>query len=108
MKYFIILTVVLVLGCMSSTDEVKEQTQIVHSYQEAALNQDFEQIDVLLAEDFILYSPAFADSISKGQVTDQWKSDWENLFESIEYKRTRTVFKVVVEGPYVIDWELSC
>lgn len=103
-RYLVLLSVPIFLGCMSTEESGKEQIQIVHSYLEATLNQDFEQIDVLLAEDFILYGPAFADSLSKEEVIDQWKSDWENLYESIEYKRTGTVFKVVDEGPYVGNW----
>jgi hypothetical protein len=106
MKYFLLLLVVLVsiAGCTVPNKQADANTALIDKYVQAVQNLDYLIMEDMLADNYMGYGPSYNDSISKEQAIANWKSNVENLYESITYTKSRNMAQVVPDGENAGEW----
>ncbi|MBN2173982.1 MAG: hypothetical protein JW731_07615 [Bacteroidales bacterium] len=107
MKNFIILAA-MVFGLFACTpDNSKQQAEnveLVKNYVAAVENLDFEAMGNFLDEDYLGIGPSYGDSIRKKEAVENWKWSTENLYEKIQYKRSRFAPVTIPDGDNMGEW----
>lgn len=106
MKNFLISVIIMsiVSGCTSSKPDAEENIAVVAKYVQAVQNEDYETMESLLGEDYYGYGPSYNDSISRSDALSAWKENISNLYESIEYEKSRNLAEVITDGPNKGNW----
>ncbi|MDT0553086.1 nuclear transport factor 2 family protein [Urechidicola vernalis] len=100
-KYLIIFTFTLFLMSCSNSDNGLE---IVEKYIHSVENNDAKTMETLLADKYIGYGPSFGDSITKPLALKNWEASMGDIYESIEYKKSRNALVEVVSGENKGNW----
>jgi len=99
-----ILLLPLMIGCASIGSNTEKNLALVEKYVTAVENMDYNVMESLLAEDYRGLGPSFDDSIGKAQAVENWKYNVENLYEKIEYQRSRNVAVTIKTGDNQGEW----
>lgn len=91
----------LIWGC---SDNSGANQTIVEQYVAAVQQLDYQNALDLLAEDYVGYGPSTNDSIYKDQVEASMKYNVENVYEAIEYKKSRILSVHVPDGENKGEW----
>jgi ketosteroid isomerase-like protein len=104
---FIVLSISL-LSCTSPAEKKeKANLAIAEKYMRAVETRNVALMDSLLADNYIGYGPSVGDSVNKEEAISGWKDTMENLYESIEYTRSKELAVTVKEGEAIGDWVLN-
>lgn len=106
MKHFLLLLVVLVsiAGCTVPNKHADANTALIDKYVQAVQNLDYVSMEDMLADNYMGFGPSYNDSISKEQAIANWKSNVENLYESITYSKSRNMAQFVPDGENAGEW----
>ncbi|HLW31099.1 MAG TPA: hypothetical protein VKX40_02475 [Aequorivita sp.] len=105
-KALLILTTSLItlISCDSGNDHSKENLALIDNYIQAVQNLDYEAMDTALDEKHLGLGPSFGDSIGKIDAIKNWKYNVENLYQKIEYTRSRNAAIDVISGENQGEW----
>ncbi|WP_194776244.1 nuclear transport factor 2 family protein [Pararhodonellum marinum] len=92
------------LACTSTESNQKENIELVKKYVHAVENLDFEGMENMLDDDYIGVGPSYGDSIGKSDAVANWKYNVENLYEKIQYNRSRFAGVTIPDGESKGDW----
>ena len=92
------------LGCGPNQKLQKENIALIEKYVQSVEDLEYETMASLLDEDYIGLGPSFGDTIRKEDAVDNWKYHIENLYESIDYNRSRVIAVTVDEGDNQGEW----
>lgn len=98
------LVALLATSCETEVDHSKENLDLVQKYITAVENLDHDAMENLLAENYLGMGPSYGDSIGKAQAVTNWKVNVDNLYEKIEYVRSRNAVVIVPEGENMGEW----
>lgn len=108
MKTIILITVLLpvfFLSCTSGSQQKDtENVELVSKYIKAVETMDFDAMDKYLSDDYMGLGPSFGDTIYKKQAIENWKSNVENLYESIHYNREKLAPVTITDGDNKGQW----
>ncbi len=106
MKKLFYLTLVLpvLFSCSGVDKNTKENTTLVENYVNAVQNLDYDLMETYLSEDYMGYGPSLNDSIGKSGAVSSWKSNITDLYEKIEYKKSRVIAVSIDDGPNKGEW----
>jgi hypothetical protein len=110
MKNLIIIAgiVVCLAACTSATDKLKnENVELVKSYVKAVENLDYDAMGAFLADDYLGMGPSYGDTINKEQAIESWKSNVQNLYETIHYNRSKFAAVTIPDGENKGEWVAS-
>ncbi len=86
----------------------KANVALVEKYVKAVEELDYETIESLLAEDYVGMGPSYGDTIRKPEVVETMKINFEYLYESIDYEKSRNIAVDIPsgdeEGEWVSNW----
>lgn len=92
-------------SCTSSMDQKNaENVKLVESYVKSVEAMDFDAMSTYLDENYLGMGPSYGDSIDKAQAVESWKFNLENLYQKIEYTKSRFAPVTMVEGDSKGDW----
>jgi len=91
------------LSCSRQSSN-EENVQLIDRYVKAVEDLDYGAMETLLDDDYLGLGPSYGDSIRKPEAIQNLKSNIENLYESIEYDRSRNLAVHVPDGPDKGDW----
>ena len=101
------LFVITLISCTSNNNNQKN-TVLVEKYVQAVEDLDFNTMESMLADNYMGHGPSVNDSIGKDQTLKNWKNNIENLYESIDYNKSRniavTVDSGINQGEWVSNW----
>jgi hypothetical protein len=105
-KIILMAAVSIFLIACNSVEERKqnENIDLVKKYIESVENLDFESMSKFLDETYIGFGPSYGDSIGKIEAVENWKWSTENLYEKIQYSRSRLASVYIPEGENKGDW----
>lgn len=95
---------VIVFGCNNSDVTHKKNVQLIEKYVQAVEDLDYETMASCLDESYIGLGPSYNDSINKTQAVANWKESVENLYESINYNKSRTIAVTINTGDNQGEW----
>jgi len=110
MKPFKILALFSGLGlsffaCDSSQNQKNAaNVQLVENYVKSVEAMDFDAMNTYLDESYLGVGPSFGDSINKTQAVESWKYNLENLYQKIEYTKSKFAAVTIQEGDAQGDW----
>ena len=107
MKNVILLAFVSIclVACTSSTEKKQnENIDLVKNYIKSVEELDFDSMGKFLDENYLGMGPSYGDSINKNQAVENWKSNVEDLYESIHYNRSRFASVTIPDGESKGDW----
>lgn len=93
-----------IFGCTSVNDHTAENIALIENYIAAVENLDHDAMASLLAEDYLGLGPSYGDSIRKPQAVENWKVNVDNLYEKLEYTRSRNAAITIVSGENQGEW----
>jgi len=103
---FLLLT--LLISCSSVDKNTAKNITLIENYVTAVENMDIKVMGSFLAENYHGFGPSFGDSIGKKQALVNWKYNVENLYEKIEYRKSRNVAVNIAtgdnQGQWVSNW----
>jgi hypothetical protein len=92
-------------ACTSNTQKMQDENiNLVKSYVKAVGDLDFKAMENFLADDYLGIGPSYGDSIRRAEAIENWKLNVENLYEKIQYTRSKFAAVTVPEGENKGDW----
>ncbi len=91
-------------SCTNDSGHSKENLALVESYIKAVENLDHDAMENLLDDNYLGLGPSYGDTIGKAQAVINWKENVDNLYEKIEYTRSRNASVVISSGENQGDW----
>lgn len=107
MKNLIILAglVVGLFACTPNNEKIQsENVELVKNYVTAVENLDYESMGNYLDVNYLGIGPSFGDSIGKLEAVENWKWCVDNLYEKIQYNRTRFAPVTIPDGDNKGEW----
>ena len=92
------------VACGSNDDKATRNIAIVDGYVNAVQQLDYNLMETFLADNYMGYGPSATDSISKADASASWKKNVEELYQKIDYKKSRSLAVSVEEGENQGDW----
>lgn len=104
-KYFILfLSITLLVSCSPNNHNSVKNIALIEKYVQSVENLEYDIMDAMLANDYIGLGPSHNDSIGKSQTIENWKNNVENLYESIDYNKSRNIATSIEEGINEGEW----
>ena len=104
-KSLFILTMLLtMISCSVQDKHADANTAVIAKYVEAVENLDYDIMESILDDNYVGYGPSFNDSVNKELAVSNWKSNIENLYESITYNQSRNLAQFVDNGENAGEW----
>lgn len=104
MRYFtLVILVTLFAGC-SKFDNSTKNIALVEKYVQAVTSQDTESIASLLDDNYLGVGPSYGDSIRKPAALENWKDNITNLYDKIDYNKSRNAAFTLTEGNNQGEW----
>lgn len=91
-------------SCTSVNDHSKENLALIENYIQAVQNLDHDAMANILDENYLGLGPSFRDSIGKEEAVINWQKNVDELYEKIEYIRSRNAAIIVDSGENKGDW----
>ncbi|GAB1308262.1 hypothetical protein KH5_09450 [Urechidicola sp. KH5] len=95
--------VIIIIGCNQPVNNTAN-TNLIDNYVQAVEGMDYEKMASFLADDYMGYGPRIDDSINKSDALISWKFNSQNIYESINYEKSRSVGITVPNGENQGDW----
>lgn len=93
-----------ICSCTSMNDNSEANLALIENYIKAVENLDHDAMASSLADNYIGIGPSYGDSIGKTQAIENWIQNVDNLYEKIEYKRSKNAAIKIVSGDNQGDW----
>jgi len=107
MKNLIILAALAIglFACTSNNSKKQaENIELVKSYVSAVENLEFESMSNYLDVNYLGMGPSYGDSIGKLEAVANWQWSAENLYEKIQYNRSRFAAVTIPDGENKGEW----
>ncbi|GEM_PF-901507 len=111
---FMLFLVVIVLStCTQKSNDTSfnlpaTNLELINGYVKSVETMDFEIMKHYLDDRYIGIGPSIGDSINKTQAIENWKTNVQTLYESISYKKSKSIAVTVDsgenEGEWVSNW----
>lgn len=101
--YFSLLLVFL-MSCSGVDTNTKKNEALITDYVNAVQNLDYDLMGNYLAEDYMGYGPSLNDSIGREAAINSWKQNVSELYDKIEYNKSRVIALSVKDGSNKGDW----
>ena len=92
------------ISCSVQDKHADANTALIAKYVEAVENLEYDIMESILDDNYMGYGPSFNDSINKELAVSNWKSNIENLYESITYNQSRNLAQFVGNGENAGEW----
>jgi hypothetical protein len=93
-----------VMSCSSVSNHSEENLALIEKYVQAVENLDHDMMASLLDENYLGLGPSYGDSIRKEQAVENWKYNVDNLYEKIDYTRSRNAAITITSGENQGEW----
>lgn len=106
MKKLILISflVLLLIGCTSTVDNSEKNIAIVENYIKTVEELNSEGMDNFLADSYIGYGPSHDNEIDKEGAIQNWKDYSANLYQSIDYRKSKTLAITIPDGENKGEW----
>lgn len=101
---YALFALVILFSCSQSNSNEEKNIALVEKYINAVENLDYENMEALLADNYVGLGPSFNDSINKEQALKSWKNNVEKLYKNIKYNRMQNAAVEIKTGPNAGDW----
>ena len=100
----LILLVAISICLFACTSTSQKNIEIVKSYVKSVEDMDYNSMEKFLADDYLGLGPSYGDSINKADAVEYWKMNVTNLYEKIQYTRSRFAAVTIPDGDNKGEW----
>jgi len=93
-----------IISCSVQDKHADANTALIAKYVESVENLEYDIMESILDDNYVGFGPSFNDSINKELAVSNWKSNIENLYESITYNESRNLAQFVEKGKNAGEW----
>lgn len=105
MKHLIFLLIgAALLASCGQQNSHKADIALIEHYVKAVEELDYESIENILDVNYVGLGPSIGDSIRKPEVIETMKINFEHLYESIDYDRSRSIAVTIPDGDEKGEW----
>jgi len=101
---FTLLLATVMVSCSKTDQNIQKNKTLIEKYVSAVENKDTETMVSLLDDNYIGLGPSVNDSINKENAITNWENNLENLYESIQYSKSRVIAVNVPDGENKGEW----
>ena len=101
---FVLAILLTMISCTVQNKNADANTALIENYVKAVENLDYDIMESILDDNYVGFGPSFNDSINKELAVSNWKSNIENLYESITYNESRNLAQFVEKGKNSGEW----
>lgn len=101
---FLLIISFVLFSCANKDTKAEDNTALIEKYVKAVENLEFKTMEDLLDDTYVGFGPSYGDSIGKTGVVDNWKFNVENLYESIDYNKSRNIAVTIPDGENKGEW----
>ena len=101
---FVLAILLTMISCTVQNKNADANTALIENYVKAVQGLDYDIMESILDDNYVGYGPSFNDSINKELAVSNWKSNIENLYESITYNESRNLAQFVEKGKNSGEW----
>ena len=91
-------------ACQGGADNSQANSELVQDYVTAVASMDVNAMEQYLSEDYMGYGPSIDHQTNKEQAVAGWKENVANLYEKIEYNKSKVLAVTVPEGENAGEW----
>ena len=103
----VLLTSIFFIGCNNYQKNAEKNVMLIEKYVEAVETENYNVMSSLLDDNYIGLGPSFNDSIGKVEALANWKANMEELYDKIEYQKSRNVAINITAGDNQGEWVSS-
>jgi len=100
----VLLTSVFLIGCNISQKNTEKNALLIEEYVKAVETENYSLMSSLLDDNYIGLGPSINDSIGKVEALANWKANMEELYDKIEYQKSRNVAITITSGDNQGEW----
>lgn len=101
---FILVILLTMISCSVQNKNSDENIALIEKYLQAVQDLDYITMENTLDDNYMGYGPSVNDSINKNLAVSNWKANIENLYESINYSKSRNLVQFVPDGENAGEW----
>lgn len=94
----------ILFGCSMNNDNSEKNIALIEKYIQSVEDLNYTAMDLVLDDNYIGLGPSHNDKIDKIQTIKNWKYNVENLYESIDYSKSRNIATHIDSGENQGDW----
>lgn len=104
-KLFIVLLIsIFFIGCCNYHKNTEQNVLLIEKYVNAVETENYNVMSSLLDDNYIGLGPSINDSIGKVEALANWKTNTEELYDKIEYQKSRSVAITITSGDNQGEW----
>jgi len=101
---FALLLLALMASCKEGSDNSQANVDLIEQYIAAVEAVDVNAMQAVLHDNYIGLGPSYGDTIRKEAALANWQNNIDNLYESINYNRSRNIAVHITSGDNQGDW----
>jgi hypothetical protein len=104
-KLFIVLFIsIFFIGCSTDQKNTEQNVLLIEKYVDAVETENYDVMSSLLDDNYIGLGPSINDSIGKVEAIVNWKTNMDELYDKIEYQKSRNVAINITSGDNQGEW----
>lgn len=100
----VVIASLFMIGCTCNQKSETANLALIEKYVQSVENLEYNSMNEILDDNYMGFGPSFNDSINKIQTVSNWKFNVENLYEKIEYNKSRNSTVLITDGENQGEW----
>ncbi len=94
----------IIISCTDQKKHSDENVALIEKYVQSVQNLEYTTMENMLDDNYMGYGPSINDSINKTLAISNWKTNVDNLYESITYNESRNLAQEIPSGENAGEW----
>lgn len=103
----VLLTSILFIGCNNNQKNAERNVFLIEKYVQAVETTNYDMMSSLLDDNYVGFGPSIKDSIGKAEALANWEANMKQLYDKIQYQKSRNVAINITTGDNQGEWVSS-
>lgn len=103
----VLLTSILFIGCNNNQKNAEKNVLLIEKYVQAVETTNYDMMSSLLDDNYVGFGPSIKDSIGKAEALANWEANMKQLYDKIQYQKSRNVAINITTGDNQGEWVSS-
>jgi hypothetical protein len=103
----VLLTSILFIGCNNNQKNAERNVLLIEKYVQAVETTNYDMMSSLLDDNYVGFGPSIKDSIGKTEALANWEANMKQLYDKIQYQKSRNVAINITTGDNQGEWVSS-
>ena len=103
----VLLTSILFIGCNNNQKNAEKNVLLIEKYVQAVETENYDMMSSLLDDNYVGFGPSIKDSLGKAEALANWEANMKQLYDKIQYQKSRNVAINITTGDNQGEWVSS-